>query len=205
MRNLHCTSAKRAGVAHLHCATSFLALALLAPVAGAEVSATLAYTDYLIQGDQRGSLARLLEDTSPIHADGQTYHAFTTWQVSWRYSWITEASGACRIAQVATAVHSTIKLPRLEGGSPSLRERFERYLGALHEHELGHHQIGHQAALEVDRQLQGMPPMADCQRLNTAANKLAQRTVNQFKEEERTYDLITVHGRLQGARLDYDY
>ncbi|MNO07630.1 hypothetical protein D3C81_2299110 [compost metagenome] len=50
-----------------------------------------------------------------------------------------------------------------------------------------------------------MPPMADCQRLSTAANKLALRTVNQFKDEERTYDLITVHGRLQGARLDYDY
>ena len=100
---------------------------------------------------------------------------------------------------------ATIELPRLEGGSPSLRERFERYLSALHAHELGHHQIGHKAALEVDRQLQSMPPMADCQRLSTAANKLAQRTVNQFKDEERTYDEITVHGRLQGARLDYDY
>ena len=208
MRNLHCTSAwwsRRSGVAHLLCATSFLAFALAALPARAGVSETLDYTDYAVQGDHRGSLGLVLDENSPIRHDGQTYHAYTSWLVVWHYTWRADGNGSCRIVQTDTDLHSTITLPRLDGGSPLMRERFERYLTALREHELGHHQIGLQAAQEVDRQLQGMPPMADCQRLETAANKLAARTVNRFKDEERTYDLITVHGRLQGARLDYDY
>lgn len=45
--------------------------------------------------------------------------------------------------------------------------------------------------------------MPDCARLVAAANRLAHHIVERHKDEERTYDLVTVHGRTQGARLDY--
>lgn len=206
MRNLHCISAcraQRAGVARLLFATSALALVVIAPIASAEVSETLDYTDYRVEANNNQSLARLLTYTSPIRHDGKTFHAYTTWRVSWQYRWQEESSGDCRIAQVSTALDTTIKLPRLEGGSVQQQEQFQRYLTALNEHELGHHRIGRQAALEVERQLQAMPAMSDCKRLVTAANKLAHQIVGRFKDDERTYDLVTVHGRTQGARLDF--
>lgn len=205
MRNLHCTAARRrrgSGVASALCAAFLLAVAL---ATHAEINERLDYTDYPVQGAHRGSLGPALDENSPIHYAGTTYHAYTTWLVSWRYSWRTQPDGNCRIDQVAIDLHSTITLPRLEGGSPQLRERFERYLGALREHELGHHQIGRQAAQAIQQELQAMPPMADCRRLTAAANKLASRTIARFRNEERTYDLISEHGRQQGARLDYDY
>lgn len=205
MRNLHCTAARRSrwsGVASALCAASLLTVAL---ATHAEINERLDYTDYPVQGEHRGLLGPALDENSPIRHDGTTYHAYTTWLVIWRYSWRAQPDGSCRIDQVATDLHSTITLPRLDGGSPQLRERFERYLRALREHERGHYQIGRQAAQAIDQALQSMPPMADCQRLAKAANKLASRTIAQFRNEDRTYDLISEHGRLQGARLDYDY
>ncbi|MNZ66582.1 hypothetical protein D3C78_848110 [compost metagenome] len=207
MKDLNCKSAckpSQPGVARrLKHATFLITLALIAPTAFAEISETLTYSDYEVPASNSRSLARALNKTSPIRHDGQTFHAYTTWRVNWNYRWAADTNGDCRIIAVSTGLNTTIQLPRLVGGSYSQRERFQRYLSALNQHELGHHEIGRKAALEVDRQLQAMPAMADCQRLSSAANKLAYRVVNQLKDEERTYDLITVHGRLQGARLDY--
>lgn len=207
MKDLNCKSAckpSQPGVSRkLKHATFLMTLALIAPTAFAEISETLTYSDYEVPASNSRSLARALNKTSPIRHDGQTFHAYTTWRVNWNYRWAVDSNGDCRIIAVSTGLNTTIQLPRLVGGSYSQRERFQRYLSALNQHELGHHEIGRKAALEVDRQLQAMPAMSDCQRLSSAANKLAYRVVNQLKDEERTYDLITVHGRLQGARLDY--
>ncbi|MCQ4347407.1 DUF922 domain-containing Zn-dependent protease [Pseudomonas stutzeri] len=156
-----------------------------------------------MEASRHQSLARTLTHTSPIRQDGKTYHAYTAWRVSWEYRWTQEPDGACRIAEVATRLDTTIRLPRLDGGSPRQQEQFQRYVGALKEHELGHHQFGQRAAREVDDQLKALPAMSDCTRLVAAANRLAQRIVARVREEERTYDLVTVHGRTQGARLDY--
>jgi predicted secreted Zn-dependent protease len=204
MRDQNRTSARNPGVTGIRQHASFLmALLLTAPMAFAEISESLTYSDYAVSANNSRSLARALNNTSPIRHDGQTFHAYTTWRVNWHYRWAIEANGNCRIIEVSTGLNTTIQLPRLVGGSDILRERFQRYLTALNQHELGHHEIGRKAAREVDRQLQAMPAMSDCQRLSSAANKLAYRIVNRLKDEERTYDLVTVHGRLQGARLDY--
>lgn len=206
MRILHCTSAcgeHKDPVARLSLTAASLALALLAGDAFAEVSETLSYTDYRVEAGRNQSLARALSHTSPIRQHGQIFHAYTTWRVSWQFRWQQDTGGACRIAGVSTSLDSTIKLPRLDGGSTSQQERFQRYLHALREHELGHHRIGRQAAQEVDQRPKGMPAMPDCARLVAAANRLAHHIVERHKDEERTYDLVTVHGRTQGARLDY--
>ncbi|SDS45094.1 DUF922 domain-containing protein [Pseudomonas oryzae] len=206
MDNRHGNSAQqppREGLSRGLCAGMLmvLSLALLAPQVRAEISEKLDYTDYPVPASEEASLGRSLNRNSPIRHDGLTYHAYTTWTVNWTYRW-TDAGGYCRISEVATQLHGIIKLPRLEGGSESLRGQFDRYLQALHQHELGHYQIGRKAALEVDRELRALPVMANCQRLSAAANRIAHQVVDRHKEEERTYDLITVHGRLQGARLD---
>ncbi|MCC6077290.1 DUF922 domain-containing protein [Pseudomonas sp. GCM10022188] len=178
-----------------------LALALIAPEAHAEIGEKLDYTDYPVPASDENSLGMTLNRNSPIRHDGLTYHANTTWTVNWSYNWI-EENGYCRLSNVVTNLHAVIKLPRLEGGDSGIREQFDQYLEALHQHELGHYEISRKAALDVDRELRALPVMANCQRLNDTANRVAHRVVARYTEEERTYDLVTVHGRLQGARLD---
>lgn len=178
-----------------------LALALIAPEAQAEIGEKLDYADYPVPASDDSSLGMTLNRNSPIHDNGVTFHANTTWTVNWSYHWVAE-NGYCRLTNVATDLHAVIKLPRLEGGDSDTREQFDQYLHALHQHELGHYAIGRKAALDVDRELRALPVMADCQRLNATANRVAHRIVARYTEEERTYDLVTVHGRLQGARLD---
>ena len=180
-----------------------LALALQSPVVLAEISETLTYTAYRVEANSRQSLLRQLTHTSPIRHGGKTFHAHTTWRVKWQFRWQAETSGNCRIAEVATSLDTRIQLPRLDGGSEQQQEHFQRYLNALREHELGHHGLGRTAALEVDSQLKALPAMTDCSRLITAANRLAQHIVERYKDEERTYDLVTEHGRMQGAYLDH--
>ncbi|CAD5378566.1 conserved hypothetical protein [Pseudomonas sp. OF001] len=206
MHTLHCTSACREhkdSVARQSLIIFALSLALLAGDAFAEVSESLSYTDYRVEANGRQSLSKLLANSSPIRHKGKTFHAYTTWRISWQYRWDKDTDGACRIARVSTTLDTTIQLPRLDNASARQQEQFQRYLVALRQHELGHHHYGRQAAQEVDRQLQAMPAMPDCTRLIAAANRLAHHIVERYKDEERTYDLVTVHGRTQGARLDY--
>lgn len=211
MGNLHpksaCTSTAASHSVSRRLQVGVLAIiALLAQGARAELSETLEYTDYPVSADNAQSLGMALNNTSPIRQDGKTFHAYTAWRVNWNYRWLDAPDGQCRIIQVSTKLSATIELPRLERGSPSQHERFARYHQALHEHELGHYQFGRNAALEIDRELLAMPAMDDCQKLVATANRLAHRIIERYKDEERNYDLITVHGRLQGAHLaDYDY
>lgn len=202
----HCNPGRqktRPGMARRVAMLSPLALLLVGLHVSAEVSEMLDYRYYSVQTGNATSLARALNRTSPIRQEGLIYHAYTTWQINWNFRWREDADGYCRITQVATGLNGIIQLPRLEDGTSNQRAQFARYLGALHEHELGHYQIGRKAALEIDRQLQAMPSMAECSKLAAIANRTAYRIVDQFKEQERTYDSITIHGRLQGARLDY--
>lgn len=178
-----------------------LTLALLAAPVQAQIRETLGFANYPVPAGHAVSLGRTLNANSPIHHGGLTYHAYTTWTVNWAYRW-TQSIGYCQVNAVTTHLDSTIQLPRLDGGSSNLHRQFDHYLEALRQHELGHYQIGRMAAQQVDRQLRALPIMADCQRLNAAANHLAHQIVEHYREEERTYDRVTIHGQLQGARLD---
>lgn len=199
---LRCTISRKTATRRLLTSIG-LPLTLCALQAVAETRETLSYVDYQVEANSRQSLATLLTRTSPIRHRGKIFHAYTTWRVSWEFRWQQDADGNCRVSQVSTGLDSVIQLPRLDGGSPEQQERFQHYLSALREHELGHHNLGRQAAQEVDARLRSMPSMPDCTRLAAAGNRLAQHIVEDYKDKEHTYDLVTVHGRMQGARLDH--
>jgi predicted secreted Zn-dependent protease len=96
---------------------------------------------------------------------------------------------------------STITLPRLVNATTAQTNAMNAFLDALRVHELGHVGIGTQAADAIDRALLDVPQMANCQDLDSQAKRVAQRTLDQWRDADQRYDSETGHGRSQGAFL----
>ena len=177
-----------------------LLLSLTLP-ATADVQERLQEQFYDLQVASGQSLSRAINQASPIRQNGQIYHAYTRWQVQWNYWWREQRDGRCQIDLTRTQLHATLTLPRLSGGDAQQRQRFEHYLGALREHELGHFRIGQAAAAEIDKALLQTPEYPTCAELQQQANQRANTVLQRYIEQERRYDRDTDHGRTQGAWL----
>lgn len=180
---------------------ALLPLLWLALSAHAEVQERLQEQYYDLQVASGESLSRAINQASPIRQNGQIYHAYTRWQVQWNFWWREQRDGRCQIDLTRTRLSATITLPRLGGGDAQQRQRFEQYLGALREHELGHYRIGQAAAAEIDAALLATPEYPSCTELQQQANQRANAVLQRHVEHERRYDRDTGHGRSQGAWL----
>ena len=176
-------------------------LSSLALPATADVQERLQEQFYDLQVASGQSLSRAINQASPIRQNGRIYHAYTRWQVQWNYWWREQRDGRCQIDLTRTQLHATLTLPRLSGGDAQQRQRFEHYLGALREHELGHYRIGQAAAAEIDTALLQTPEYPTCAELRQQANQRANTVLQRYIEQERRYDRDTGHGRTQGAWL----
>lgn len=177
-------------------------LACLALPAQAQVYEQLRYQHYDAQVASGESLSRALNAVSPVRQNGQVYHAYTQWRVQWNLWWREERDGRCRLSLVHTLLNAEITLPRLSGGDTQQRQRFEQYLSALQQHELGHYQIGQSAATEIDSTLLSLPEYTSCSELQQQANQQANAILQRHIEQERDYNQNTGHGRSQGAWLE---
>lgn len=169
------------------------------PHSDAAVKSSLDYTYYPADANTGGSLSAILRRSTPPGMDGN--FGWTRWHVDWHYHWHFDANGVCRITDTTIALASTITLPTLVNGSAAQTNAMNNFLEALRVHELGHVSIGTQAADAIDRALLDLPPMANCQILDSQAGRVAQHTLDQWRETERRYDSDTGHGRTQGAFL----
>lgn len=178
-----------------------LLLLVIAPPLKADVNENIAYTYYVAISDPSRSLLAILNSSSPIRYDGKIYHAYTTWNVKWNFRWFENPNGKCKITKVTTEFSGSIKLPRLVGETMQ-RDQFDKYLSALRIHELGHYNIGKNAATAIDSKILSLPEMPSCKELEASANELGYRTLSEYKEKQIRYDTLTAYGRSQGAWLD---
>jgi len=175
---------------------------LLAQPLWAEVSEELNYTYYVAHSDRSSSLKSILDASSPVRENGQVYHAYTAWNISWNFQWFENPDGTCSITLVTTKLSGSITLPKLEGATSPQRNQFDRYLKSLRVHELGHYDIGRDAALAIDRKILSLPEMLSCKALASAANDIGYGTLAEYKARDDQYDTSTSHGKAQGAWLD---
>ncbi|GGX58605.1 DUF922 domain-containing protein [Saccharospirillum salsuginis] len=177
-------------------------LAALALNAVADVQQSLDYRDYPVKPRSDESISDALYRASPILEAGRVFHGYTRWWVEWRFWWRETANRQCRIDRVSVEVQGEIQLPRLDGGTPSQRERFNRYREALHQHELVHYGFGLRAGREIENSLRNLPPEASCLELETRANETGYEILRDYRQLEDRYDRETEHGRTQGAWLE---
>ena len=178
-----------------------LCLLILAQTSSAQVSENLVYTYYSANADTGSSLLKTLNKATPIRVDNRPFHGYTTWNVKWNYRWFEQADGRCKITKVTTDLTGNIKLPELVGATDEQTAAFDKYVSALRIHELGHYSIGKETATAIDNGILALPEMSSCKELESAANDLGYRTLEEYKEQEKQYDVSTAHGKTQGAWL----
>ena len=178
-----------------------LLLLALAPLARAEVHEALDYEHYVAQAQPGRAVALALNDASPFRPAGQVFHSATAWFVDWKVRPEPTTDGRCRIGDVRIDLHGRMMLPRLVGASMAQQRIFDAYLVHLREHELGHFEIGREAARELEREFYALPPARHCNELQAEARQAGARLVSKYEALGDTYDLQTGHGRTQGAWL----
>ena len=182
--------------------TLLVSIWTLATGVAAEVQDTLEYTYYDAPVTAGQRLGPALTSASPINENGRVFHGHTKWNVHWNFRWSGRGDGTCMITRVTISFTANITMPRLVGGDAAQRQAFERYVAALKLHEMGHYQIGKDAALGIDQKILTLPTMEDCGSLKATANAGAYRILASYQDKERQYDADTEHGKTQGAWLD---
>jgi predicted secreted Zn-dependent protease len=182
---------------------ALLALAALAVSGGAraEVHETLDTGHYEARAQPGGSVALALNEASPFRPGNQVFHSATAWTMDWKLRPQATADGRCRTAEVSIDLRGEMLLPRLLGGSRAQQQRFEDYLTRLREHELGHFEIGREAARALEKSLYALEPARSCAQLQAAARDEGARLLKKYEAMGDAYDRQTEHGRTQGAWL----
>ncbi|GBG02494.1 hypothetical protein AZSI13_18210 [Azospira sp. I13] len=169
--------------------------------ARAEVSEQLSYQHYAVAHRPGQSLLAAINGATTIRQNGEVFHGHTRWNVRWDYRWRFDTQGRCTITSVNTRLESVITLPRLSTADPQVERQFAAYLEPLRRHELGHVQVGRNAARRIDQAIQNLPTMSSCELLSATANQRGSALIEEAKREELQYDQETGHGRTQGAWL----
>ncbi|MFO0546978.1 MAG: DUF922 domain-containing protein [Polyangiaceae bacterium] len=136
-------------------------------------------------GSSEEQLGDAIRIGGPVRG-GRRYAAFTDWRVHYTF-------GAAVGAELVT-VDVVIHMPRwleTRAAPASLRERWQRYLDALEEHEAGHKAIAVRAANTILTRLRQLGPGGERVALGRA---LAEEILEDARREELTYDLVTDHG-----------
>ena len=175
-----------------------LSALLAAPLARAEVHESLDYHHY----DARVALSQALNDASPFRPGDQVFHSATAWTIDWQVRPAPTTDGRCKVAEVKVELHGEMMLPRLLGGDKAQKQRFDQYLGRLREHELGHFEIGREAARDLEQAFYALAPSASCAQLQSSARDEGARRLPRYEAMGDAYDAQTQHGRTQGAWLE---
>ena len=177
-----------------------LLLVAAAPVR-AEVHEALDYGHYDARAQPGHALAEALNEASPFRPDGQVFHSATAWFIDWQVRPEPTTDGRCKVGEVRVALHGEMMLPRLLGGTSTQQSRFDAYLARLREHELGHYEIGREAARQLEKQFYALRPARSCGDLQAAARDAGARLLPKYEAMGDAYDAQTQHGKTQGAWL----
>lgn len=177
-------------------------LLLLPAAASAEVQPSLDVQTYPVTWRDGTSLREVITAASPVRHQGRVFHGFTRWQVNWQLWWLEAPDGRCSVQRTLTRVSAVITLPDLAGAPADEQRRFNAYVTALRQHEMGHYQFGLDAAHRIDQAIAALPPQPNCTGLQATANELGRRLLNEAIRAELEYDRTTQYGRTQGVWLD---
>jgi len=147
------------------------------------------------------TLLDTLRVSSPIRINGKTYIGHANWNVTWKFQTTNLQNNTCRISSIETNITSTITLPNLTSTDTATNNQFRIYLSVLNSHESGHVNNGIKAAHEINNAIVYQPSATNCHDLNLSANKAAHQIIKKYQLRDKDYDLITKHGKSQGAWL----
>lgn len=125
----------------------------------------------------------------------RTIWARTDWEVKWSYLTIGNID-RCQIDDVKVRAHIVYNLPRLsqDVSDQNTIEAFNRYLKALTAHERTHAQNGINAARDIEKAMNKIPPQRDCLMIARITKRIGKHYINKYVYEDQRYDYMTHNG-----------
>ena len=181
-----------------------MALAALAalsmPGCGAQkIRERVAYYD--IFGATPSELRDEMDRIGPVDGQGKRATATTWWNVDWVYRVKTTGTESCELSSFSVGLDVVTTLPRWQDrtASKELQKQWEEFAARVKRHEGGHKQIGEAAAAEIERRVRDINERQPCEEFKTAIEKVAKKTLAEYRRKDTQYDEETQHGLTQGA------
>jgi predicted secreted Zn-dependent protease len=165
------------------------------------VRETRKYERYVIHGASTTALAAQMQTLGPHDAD-EIAPALTRSDRRASLEYRSDGRG-CRISDVTVALEVTIILPVWDiprDASAALRVEWDRFLGALERHELGHRAIALSGAEQLAQALERIHGRS-CDALHSAAEYASRDEAAATRVAQIAYDDSTSHGIKQGTAL----
>jgi len=129
------------------------------------------------------------------------FDGLTDWSLRWSFRY-DRGPGYCALANSTLELAIDVLLPELaapDAISPELLARWQSYVSALENHEMGHVDRQRALAQELAAAFEAAPPAANCSDLGRQLNALGEDYLQRIRLADATYDLETNHGMTQGA------
>ncbi len=156
---------------------------------------------YEIYGATAAQLRKEMKLSSSIVENGETFDAYTYWEVSWKTNWRPK-NGNCYLTKVSTNVSVRFTLPKWmnrDGAEQNLRSKWDRYYSALIQHENAHKNFGIQAAEDIEKEILALQPNGVCGLFEKEINQISERILDHYKILNAKYDAETNNGATEGA------
>lgn len=169
----------------------------------AEISTSTDYVYYQVTGATVDELRAQMDQLGRTDEFGHHWDAYTEWRVNWSYPYSTTGNN-CTTGPVQVQVEITFIFPQWntpDSASQDLIDKWDAYVAALRLHEDGHRKIAIEAGCEILQAMNALSTYSSCSELEQAANAVGENILEQYRQQETTYDQNTNHGATQGAHF----
>jgi len=153
---------------------------------------------YIVTGTTAEELENSILSNGPVDEQGVRRYAYTAWKVSW--SWPFDTEGKPEFEKSTLTCNVNIMIPKWDPPSnvdTQLRKRWEQLSAAILSHEMNH---ANKALERAPRIIDNIKAAREANP-NFAwddANRVGFMTLRTIRDLDRSYDLKTKHGKLEG-------
>jgi len=163
----------------------------------------IAYEYYPVKVSKVSELPTTLNKASPITEDGKKYHAYTRWNIEWRYRWRVWEN-RCKVSTVSTRLTITYTLPKLINltQNETIDQVWNEWYPNLVAHEKNHATNAIKTSQDIEEAIMKVPENRECEKLGKEVNKVAEKLMDELAQKNKEYDRATNHGKTEGAFIE---
>jgi predicted secreted Zn-dependent protease len=176
------------------CAAALALAVCLCLVGSAEASVEVKVKTsiYRISGQTGAALLQAMALNGPGRGATAHFIAKTTYKVGLNFDWQKRA-GSCQFANVSAVLKITYAYPEVSSPmSPDFRDRWNRFMSGVREHEETHGRIAQEMAAAAERQLNGLFTSGDasCQKTRAEGKRRVASVFAAYEARQTKFDQV---------------
>lgn len=181
---------------------SLLFILAVSPAALAEVKPTIEYEYYDVDAGDESRIADEAFKATPIRQGGTKYLGQANCATGYTYTPDQKDGGRCGVGDYELTLNCTVTLPRFTNLSDEIKPKIEAFMERIKYHEHRHCEIFAEYAGKFKKWIDA-GPVSGCNSLNNNIKTAFNQTRNECKAVQDQYDKETLHGRTEGADLEW--